>query len=493
MRLRLQRGLDITVPTLCFAHLLIVPWWFYKEIWPFTLDLYLLLLVIISSALGLIGIAIPITRLEAARCLDRNGNLDQRIEAAVEFINEKKRPIVAALIRDAAERLSASAVDKLVPIRVPKTLFVLGAAILATLGLWWWPQTTALLLPPAPNTVTTNLSSSPAEAPLAKKRIYDTELPPPSNENNAELHFSEELALHRTTEHTNSTDFAELLKTADTRLLRLEGALVLPTLQIQSNRSAKRATLSPSSRTKNELALRSSMAAEITERLEELETLWGSGTPREGESTETEDQFDGVPSQGTPAEQPQGNQASQENPSDSAGSADIDNSEPQEESNAPQSDRYSSAPETTNSRSTDLPPFPRHGDGEGFDDQHEDSTEGAGRTSGQPGTGEAELVRGPPNRRINNDSPTELSLVGTQQTGHHDAYEADSRGLNASSKSQYALRTLRIKFIRRAEEELGDSWVPFASRAHVKRYFQALETWVPKGETELSSDSGSRP
>ena len=341
--------------------------------------------------------------------------------------------------------------------------------------------------------MTTNSSPPSAETPLAKKRTYVTELSPPSNESDTEHHPAEELALHRTTEHTNGTDFTQLLKTADTRLQRLEGALALPALQIQSNRSAKRAIFSPSSRTKDELALRLSTAEEITERLEKLETLWGSGTPRDGESTETEDRFDGVPSQGTPAEQPQGNQASQENPSDSAGGADSDDSDPREESNAPQSDRFSSAPETTNSRSTELPPFPRHGDGEGFDDKHEDSTEGSGRTSGQPGTGEAELVRGPPNKRINNDSPTELSLAGTQQAGRHDAYETDSRGLNASSESQYALRTLRIQFIRQAEEKLGDSWVPLEARAHVKCYFQTLEIWNPKAENELSSDDGRRP
>ena len=136
MRLRLQRGLDITVPILCLAHLLIVPWWFFREIWPFTLDIYLLFLVVISSVLGLTGIIIPITHLEAARYLDRNGNLDQRIEAAVEFINERKRPIVAALIRNASDRLRTRAVDKLVPIRAPKTLLILGVTITATLGLW---------------------------------------------------------------------------------------------------------------------------------------------------------------------------------------------------------------------------------------------------------------------------------------------------------------------------------------------------------------------
>ena len=443
--------------------------------------------------LGLIGIIIPITHLEAARCLDRNGNLDQRIEAAVEFINTKKRPIVAALIRDASDQLSTRAINKLIPIRAPKTLLILGVAILATFGLWQWSPTTGLLSP-VPNTVTTNSPPPSTEVPLAKKQTYATELPLPSEENNAEHHPAKELALHRTAEHTNSTDFADLLKTADTRLQHLEGALALPALQTQSSRSAKRAILSPSSRPKSDLALRLSTAEEITERLEELETLWGSGTPREGESTETEDRFDGVPNQGTPAKQPQGNQASQENPSDSEGSANSDNSDPHEESNAPQSDRFSSAPETTNSLSTELPPFPRHGDGEGLDDKHENSTEGSGRTSGQPGTGETEIVRGPPNKRINNDAPAKLSLAGTRQAGRYDAYETDSRGLNASSKSQYDLRILRINFIRRSEEGLGDSWVPFEARAHVKRYFQTLETWTLKAEeTELSSDSGRQP
>ncbi|MEM7251967.1 MAG: hypothetical protein AAF493_11120 [Pseudomonadota bacterium] len=476
-RLRARHAIDIGLKAAGWSHLFLAPWWYWFSQWP-SPSRYLAIIGAITLVGIVVGFVIPVSTRRAIRTLDDGAGLDQRIESALEFADKRDRPIVRALISDTTRALEDLRLRDAIPLEWQSPLRTLGIALLASAVLWWIPH-------PTQSGNDSQAAGSSATTPPSRitERTTAMRAPaPPETTPSAPRAITPSLEMHTAPPSGSQTAFDELLKRADSRLQLLKSADQLPSLAADDARAARLARQEGASRAAaNELALLSTSADTVDERLDDLETLFGAGTPREGESTETDDRFAGVPTEGTPGEQPEGNRAAQENPSDSEGSANVDDDGEGQESSAPQSDRFSTMPEATSGQAMEVPPFPQSGEGEGFEDEADDATKGSGETSGQPGTGETDLITGSPTPRIDNDSPEELNLSGSQQDGRHDAYDTEQRGAISRGLSREQLQTLRVDFTRRAERELSDTWVPVDSRHHIQRYFRALERWQPGG------------
>jgi len=139
-------------------------------------------------------------------------------------------------------------------------------------------------------------------------------------------------------------------------------------------------------------------------------------------------------------------------------------------------DRFASLPESTDTTTSDVPPWPKHGPGEGIDDDSPRDEEGTGRNAGEPGTGFAILPPGSIADRIDTEQAPEVELAGLRQDGAHRSFLADSAGQVARGQARRPMQDMRARFTRRAEQTLNEEWIPLDARNQIKRYFQAIQT-----------------
>jgi hypothetical protein len=181
------------------------------------------------------------------------------------------------------------------------------------------------------------------------------------------------------------------------------------------------------------------------------------------------------PEEGGPASQPDGAEPVQREPSadDPPETMPLF---PDEERLTPQSDRFASLPESTDTATSDVPPWPKHGPGEGIDDDSPRDEEGTGRNAGEPGSGFAVLPPGSIADRIDTEQAPEVELAGLRQDGAHRSFLADSAGQVARGQARRPMQDMRARFTRRAEQTLSEEWIPLDARSRIKRYFQAIQT-----------------
>ena len=229
------------------------------------------------------------------------------------------------------------------------------------------------------------------------------------------------------------------------------------------------------SRPDTELSARRYSRAEAAAALGELESLWGGARQRDTTRPPPLEVVRERPEEGGPASQPDGAEPVQREPSadDPPETMPLF---PDEERLTPQSDRFASLRESTDTATSDVPPWPKHGPGEGIDDDSPRDEEGTGRNAGEPGTGFAVLPPGSIADRIDTEQAPEVELAGLRQDGAHRSFLADSAGQVARGQARRPMQDMRARFTRRAEQTLSEEWIPLDARSRIKRYFQAIQT-----------------
>ncbi len=473
-RIRLARGISGAVLAALAVHVVLIPWLLLKAVWPIDGTEYGLA-VIAATALGaMAGFLVPVPIRLAARTLDRNLGLDERLAAALEFETSTHLPLAGPLLSDAAAHAGRLSVPTGVPLAPSSRPAHAALAVLAVSTLLVW-------LPPVPLVSPASVQAAPEAQPVAGTSpvelgvtmapITPLRRPPrqPVQETPAvEFRDSPVEIDPETLEHAlRLSDQRRPFHDLDERLpsLRVGGApgdiLSLPADTL--------------SRPDTELSARRYSRAEAAAALGELESLWGGARQRDTTRPPPLEVVRERPEEGGPASQPDGAEPVQREPSadDPPETMPLF---PDEERLTPQSDRFASLPESTDTATSDVPPWPKHGPGEGIDDDSPRDEEGTGRNAGEPGSGFAVLPPGSIADRIDTDQAPEVELAGLRQDGAHRSFLADSAGQVARGQARRPMQDMRARFTRRAEQTLSEEWIPLDARSRIKRYFQAIQT-----------------
>ncbi len=473
-RIRLARGISGAVLAALAVHVVLIPWLLLKSVWPIDGTEYGLA-VIAATALGaMAGFLVPVPLQKAARTLDRNLGLDERLTAALEFESSAHLPLAGPLLSDAAThagRLSVPAGVSLAPSARPTRA---ALAVLAVSALLVW-------LPPVPLVSPASVQAAPEAQPVVGATpvelgatmapITPLQRPPrqPIQETPAvEFRDSPVEIDPETLEHAlRLSDQRRPFHDLDERLPSLRvGGVPGDILSLPAD------TLS---RPDTELSARRYSRAEAAAALGELESLWGGARQRDTTRPPPLEVVRERPEEGGPASQPDGAEPVQREPSadDPPETMPLF---PDEERLTPQSDRFASLPESTDTATSDVPPWPKHGPGEGIDDDSPRDEEGTGRNAGEPGSGFAVLPPGSIADRIDTEQAPEVELAGLRQDGAHRSFLADSAGQVARGQARRPMQDMRARFTRRAEQTLSEEWIPLDARSRIKRYFQAIQT-----------------
>ncbi len=472
-RIRVARGVSGAVLAALSAHAVLVPWLVLKSVWPIGGAEYALVVGAVSALGALVGLLVPVPLRQAARTLDRNLGLDERLTAALEFESRIDLPLVAPLVADAAACASRLSVGAGVPLAPPARRTRATVAVLAiSLLLVWLPAVPLVSSPSvqaAPEPHPTD-ETAPAElqATMARTDQVRHLRPPPAGETPADESRDAPVV-------TGPETPAHTLRTTNERQPLLDLDDRLPSLQIGGEPGIglpiPAEAVSPPG---TELSARRYSRAEAAEALGELEVLWGGARQRDTTRPPPLETVRERPDQGGPANQPEGGEQFYPEPSDGEQPERMPLF-PDDEHLPPPSDRFASLPESTDTSTQDLPPWPRHGPGEGTADDSPGSEEGTGRNAGEPGTGFAVLPRGAPADRIHTEQAPDVEVAGLHQDGAHRSFLADSAGRVGPGQAQRPMQDMRARFTRRAEQTLNEEWIPLDARHHVKRYFQAIQ------------------
>ena len=473
-RIRLARGVAGAVLAALSVHVVLVPWLVLKSVWPIGGSEYVLAVAAAATFGAFVGFLVPVPLRQAARTLDRNLGLDERLTAALEFESCTHLPLAAPLVADAAAHARRLSVPTAVPLAPPSRPTRGAMAALATSALLVW-------LPPLPLAAPASVHAAPDAGPVAEAtpaafQAATSPIPPlrrpprPAGREALTVEFRDsplevepetlEQSLRLASERHPFRDLDERLPS-----LRVGGApgsvLPLPADAV--------------SRPDTELSARRYSRAEAAAALGELETLWGGARQRDTTRPPPLEVVRERPEEGGPASQPEGGEPVQREPSESKPPEAIPLF-PDEERLQPPSDRFASLPESTDATTSDVPPWPKHGPGEGIDDDSPRDEEGTGRNAGEPGTGFADLPPGSIAARIDTEQAPEVELAGLRQDGAHRSFAADSAGQVAPGQARRPMQDMRARFTRRAEQTLNEEWIPLDARSHIKRYFQAIQT-----------------
>ncbi len=472
-RIRLARGLSGAVLAGLSAHLVLVPWLVLKSVWPITGPDYVLAVGAAGAFGGLVGLLVPVPLRQAARTLDRNLGLDERLTAALEFAPRPDLPLVAPLLADADACAGRLSVRAGVPLAPPVRPVRAALAVLALSALLVW-------LPPVPLVPPAAVHAAPDAQPAAETQPAERRaalargdpVRPPLRRPGAETPAVE---FRDTPVETDPETLERSLRLASERHPYLDLGDRLPGLRVGGEPgSSLPVPAAAASRPGTELSARRYSRAEAAEALGELESLWGGARQRDLTRPPPLDVVQEHPEVGGPANQPEDGEPvhhdrSQGEPPEAMPLF------PDEERLPPTSDRFASLPEATDTPTGDLPPWPKHGSGEGMDDDSPNSEEGTGRNAGEPGTGFSVLPPGLPAERIHTDQAPDVEPAGLRQDGAHRSFLADSAGRVAPARARRPMQDLRARFTRRAEQTLNEEWVPLDARSHIKRYFQAIQ------------------
>ena len=473
-RIRLARGIAGAVLGALAVHVVLVPWLVLKSVWPIGGSEYVLAVVAATTFGALVGLLVPVPLRQAARTLDRNLDLDERLTAALEFESSTHLPLAAPLVADAAAHARRLSVATAVPLAPPSRPTRGAVAALAVSALLVW-------LPPLPLVSPASVHAAPDPRPAvettpAEFHAATSPIPPLRRPPRAPVREPLAVEFRDSPLETDPESLEQSLRLADDRHPFRDLDDRLPSLRVGgAPGSVLPLPADAVSRPDTELSARRYSRAEADAALGELESLWGGARQRDTTRPPPLEVVRERPEEGGPASQPEGGEPVQREPSadDPPETMPLF---PDEERLTPQSDRFASLPESTDAATSDVPPWPKHGPGEGIDDDSPRDEEGTGRNAGEPGTGFSVLPPGSIADRIDTEQAPEVELAGLRQDGAHRSFAADSAGQVARGQARRPMQDMRARFTRRAEQTLNEEWVPLDARSHIKRYFQAIQT-----------------
>ena len=473
-RIRLARGIAGAVLGALAVHVVLVPWLVLKSVWPIGGPEYVLAVVAATTFGALVGLLVPVPLRQAARTLDRKLELDERLTAALEFESSTHLPLVAPLVADAAAHARRLSVATAVPLAPPSRPTRGAVAALAVSALLVW-------LPPLPLVSPASVHAAPDPRPAvettpAEFHAATSPIPPLRRPPRAPVREPLAVEFRDSPLETDPESLEQSLRLADDRHPFRDLDDRLPSLRVGgAPGSVLPLPADAVSRPDTELSARRYSRAEADAALGELESLWGGARQRDTTRPPPLEVVRERPEEGGPASQPEGGEPVQREPSadDPPETMPLF---PDEERLTPQSDRFASLPESTDATTSDVPPWPKHGPGEGIDDDSPRDEEGTGRNAGEPGTGFSVLPPGSIADRIDTEQAPEVELAGLRQDGAHRSFAADSAGQVARGQARRPMQDMRARFTRRAEQALNEEWVPLDARSHIKRYFQAIQT-----------------
>ena len=353
-RIRLARGISGAVLAALAVHVVLIPWLLLKSVWPIDGTEYGLA-VIAATALGaMAGFLVPVPNRLAARTLDRNLGLDERLAAALEFETSTHLPLAGPLLSDAAAHAGRLSVPTGVPLAPSSRPAHAALAVLAVSTLLVWLPPVPLVSPAsvqaAPEAQPV-VGASPVELGVTMTPITPLRRPPrqPVQETPAvEFRDSPVEIDPETLEHAlRLSDQRRPFHDLDERLPSLRvGGVPGDILSLPAD------TLS---RPDTELSARRYSRAEAAAALGELESLWGGARQRDTTRPPPLEVVRERPEEGGPASQPDGAEPVQREPSadDPPETMPLF---PDEERLTPQSDRFASLPESTDTATSDVPP-----------------------------------------------------------------------------------------------------------------------------------------
>ena len=473
LRIRIARGISGAVVGGLSVHAALVPWLVLKSVWPIGWTEYALAVgATVALGAALSGLrAVPARH--AARALDRNLGLSERLTTALEFETRPYLRLVYPLLADAAAHARKLSVAAAIPLAPPAaSTYAATAAVAISLLLVW--------LPPIPLVTPVSAGAAPdagsevaAETVASRERASTFDIPhrqavQPATPAHA-IEFKDSPI------EIDPEALERLLRAGDDRHGLLDLADRLPSLRIGSEPGSTLAALAgAASPPAADLSARRYSRAEAAKALGELESLWGSARQRDSAKPPPLQPVRDEPEEGGPAGQPEGGEPVNREASENEPPEEMPLN-PDEERLTPPSDRFASLPESTDAAASDLPPWPKDGPGDGIDDDSRREEEGTGRNSGEPGTGFTNPLRGSIADRIDNEHAPEIELAGLHQDGAHQSFATDLTGRVAPGQARLTMQDMRSRFTRRAEQTLNEEWIPLEARGQIKRYFESIQ------------------
>ncbi|MGI9303220.1 MAG: hypothetical protein ACR2RB_11000 [Gammaproteobacteria bacterium] len=478
-RIRLLRAIAGAARAALFVHIVLLPLLVLKEVSQFPAEWYLIVLLLSAMTGALIGLMAKLSLLTVARRLDARLGLKERLQSAHEFRVCPERPLVGALIQDAAARAEQINAAKAFPLALPHDARYLPLVLGFGVILLWLPA-----LPiPGLSAIDTGDGQLPETARAESAGKTDRsggnaeETPQPESQRGQHQTLEDHrVAFKDTPFAAQPPDFVSFLNSSDDRLSMLDPSQSPPDPNQRAGQDPYRVSFEPIEAGRT---FESSQFSEqdANERVQELANI------RDRPPT----QDSGEEKQGAKPPQPTGGGTSRDDRRGDSETSPYPGADQQKEDAKETGLQRRQHGDVTGKRfaglqyphdapGTGLPPWLKGPNDPGFQDAGPGSADSTGKTSGQPGVGHSMMTEDPETQRIDVRAEQNLQVRGQRGEGPQVSYDTSLLGPGATVSSRLPYQRRRTSYTRGAEDVLSKEWVPFDYREHVKGYFSGIES-----------------